>query len=183
MAVPGIWVTEGYWSSDVSDSLSVRPMMQVLAASKTADHVHRHINDPDDLVKALTLLGQRRQDRFSIAYIACHGSPGVISFGDDQISLEELADALPSGALESKTLHFGACSVLQDEAACRTLLEATGAKAITGFTQEVDWLESMALDLLMFNLFFQYERIGFFERAMKRNYGELVDKTGFTVFR
>lgn len=86
MAKPGIWVMEGYWSRDVNDVRTVRPMTQALADSKIANYVHRHINDVDDLINGLTLLGQRKQDKYNIAYLACHGSSGVIELSGDSMN-------------------------------------------------------------------------------------------------
>nr|WP_308212652.1 DUF6642 family protein [Nocardia zapadnayensis] len=184
MAKPGIWVMEGYWSRDVNDVRTVRPMTQALADSKIANYVHRHINDVDDLINGLTLLGQRKQDKYNIAYLACHGSSGVIELSGDSISLDELAGRLPkAGILESKLLHLSACSVLHDEDACKALLDTSGAQAITGFTKDVDWLESLAFELLMFNAFAGYQRLGNFVRSMNKNYGELSERLGFTVIR
>ena len=104
--------------------------------------------------------------------------------GLDTISLDELAGRLPkAGILESKLLHLSACSVLHDEDACKALLDTSGAQAITGFTKDVDWLESLAFELLMFNAFAGYQRLGNFVRSMNKNYGEFSERLGFTVIR
>lgn len=182
MPKPGIWLMEGYWSSSVSDVRSVKPMLQALSDSGIATFVHRHINDAEDLVKAMTLLGQKRQKKYDIAYLACHGEPGIVHIGDDAWTLTELADELPStGALEGKLLHFGSCSVLRNQRECRVLLKATGARAISGFTKDVDWFEPMAFELLMFQKYARYKRFGSFVNGIERDYGQLGDKLGFTI--
>ena len=91
---------------------------------------------------------------------------------------------LPSArSLESKIVHFSSCSVLQDEDACKAFLSMTGAKAITGFNRDVEWVESLAFEMLMFNTLVHYERFGNFYNEISARYGDLIDRLGFTVIR
>lgn len=183
MEKPGIWVAEGYWSSSVTDGRTVRPMMAMLEANDVAFSVHRQINDIQDLVNSLTDVGKREHAQYSIVYIACHGSSGAVAYGEESISLAELADALPDGILDSKLVHFGSCSVLDDEESIKTFQRSTGVRGITGYTLDVGWIESAAFELLMFQTLTRYSRLGWFEKAMARDYGDLTASLGFTVVR
>lgn len=184
MATPGIWLLENYWSDSYSDVRSVEPVIKSLERAKSAKVVHRQINDVEDLVKGLLVLGQKRNKRYEIAYIACHGSPGAVQIGDDSRDLSSLADELPEGqVLDGKLVHFGSCSVLRNRSQCRAFLDKTGAQAVSGFTKDVDWFESMAFELLMFQKFATYQRLGNFVNGMERDYGQLSKKLGFKIIR
>ena len=183
MGTMGIWVAEAYWSAATADSRTVRPIMEILSANDVATSVHRHMNDEQDLIKTLTTVGRRENDKYSTVYIASHGSPGTIDVGDDSISLTDLAGVLPGGILDGKLVHFGSCSVLRDEDSVSEFVSTTGARAATGFTTDVGWVESAAFDLLMLATYARYSSIGWFEKAMAREYGDLTTSLGFTVIR
>ncbi|MGW9827867.1 hypothetical protein ACUXNS_002900 [Brevibacterium pityocampae] len=72
---------------------------------------------------------------------------------------------------------------MQDEDACKAFLSMTGAKAITGFNRDVEWVESLAFEMLMFNTLVHYERFGNFYNEISARYGDLIDRLGFTVIR
>ena len=180
---PGIWAMEAPWSSRVTDVRSVTPVLQALQDAGVARHARLAINSREDFVTQLKRLGQKQHENYAIGYVAMHGSPGKVYAGRKAIDLMSLEDELPRGALSKKVLHFGSCSVLTDEMHQADLLRALGAKVITGFTQDVDWLESMAFELLLFDAFARYTRPSDAEKYIVKKHGQLAGRLGFVMMR
>lgn len=180
---PGLWVMEGKWSSRVSDFRSVDPVLRALGDAGVARHTRFAINDGDDFLQALTRWGQAQHDRYGIGYVAMHGGPGKVYPSRKQVNLMSLGSQLPPRALAGKVLHFGSCSVLEEPESRRPLLEAFGVRAITGFTKEVGWFESLAFELLLFECLAYYKRLHAAEAYMRKHYPELADMLGFVMVR
>ena len=108
----------------------------------------------DAFLNALTGWTEQTSD-YAILYISSHGFPGGITVGDDSVrdtvrlgqigDLLEAADVPNSGCL----LHFGTCSTQKlVSTGFRDFRERTGFEAISGYRRDVDWIKSMAFDLL-----------------------------------
>ncbi len=180
---PGIWAMEGSWSTRVTDVRTITPVLTALASTGAARHAHLHINDRADLVEAMTRWGQVQHKSYGIGYVAMHGSPGSVHIGRRRIDLAELAEELPRGRLASKVLHFGSCSVLEQESDRRDLVDAFGVRAITGFTTDVDWFESLAFEILLFDLMASYQRMDAVERYIQKEHGDFARRLGFVMAR
>ncbi|WP_439645559.1 DUF6642 family protein [Janibacter limosus] len=174
---------EAPWSSRVSDVRSVTPVLQALQDAGVARHTRQAINSRDDLVKQLKRLAQKQHEDYTIGYVAMHGSPGRVYAGRKSIELVGLEAELPQGALAKKVLHFGSCSVLTDEVQQGELLRALGAKVITGFTEDVDWFESLAFELILFEALAWYARPSDAEKYIAKNHGQLAGRLGFVMIR
>jgi len=49
---------------------------------------------------------------------------------------------------EKRIIHFGSCSVLKyDKDKIRDFMDKTGAAVVTGYTKDVDWIESAAFEM------------------------------------
>ncbi|SMC56804.1 DUF6642 family protein [Janibacter indicus] len=180
---PAIWAMESKWSPSVRDVRSVTPVLNALQAAGAARYAHVVINSPEDFDKQLKRLGQKQHEDFTIGYIAMHGSPGKVYTGRKSIDLVSTGQKLPSGALKKKVLHFGSCSVLTDEDQQQELLKALGAKAITGFTKDVDWMECLAFELLLFSALSYYQRSSYAETYIRKHHGEFAERLGFVMVR
>lgn len=180
---PGIWAMEARWSSRVSDVRSVTPVLEALQAAGVTRHAHHVINSREDFVKQLKRFGQKQHEDYTIGYVAMHGSPGKVYAGRKSIDLTHVGDELPRGVLAKKLLHFGSCSVLTDDMQQGEIFRALGAKVITGFTKDVDWLESMAFELLLFDAFASYRRPSDAEKYIFKNHGQLAERLGLVMMR
>jgi uncharacterized protein DUF6642 len=183
-AVPGLWTMEGAWSSSVRDVRTVRPVLQALRDMGQAKYAELRLNDPEDLLKQMIRWGQAQHSRFGIGYLALHGSPGKVYVGRRGVDLVELGNALPRRGLTSKVLHFGSCAVLDLPSKGRQeLRDALGVRALTGFTEYVDWVESLAFELLLFDVLASYKRLDAAEAYIKRNHGAFARRLGFKLVR
>ena len=78
---------------------SVTPALEALEAVGAARYAHVAINSPQDFISQLKRLGQKQHDRFTIGYIAMHGSPGKVYAGRKSIDLLSVGEELPPDAL------------------------------------------------------------------------------------
>lgn len=180
---PGVWCMEGAWSSRVTDVRSVGPVLSALEDAKQARQVRVHLNTPDDLAQALKRWTQNQHARYSIGYMALHGGPETIFTGRRQVTWRQI-EQWTEGSLTGKTLHFGSCSVLDTSPKRREEFRRnTGLKAVTGFTKDVDWFESLAFELLLFEALTHYTRLADVEKHLKSVAGSLWKRTGFVVVR
>jgi len=92
-----------------------------------------------------------------IFYLAFHGSPGAVTSPLESIDSAALCDAFTGYSGYPCLLYFGACNVLKGakgERFVRDLLEASGVRAILGYTTSVDWMDSLVVDMLFFYRFY-----------------------------
>jgi len=80
-------------------------------------------------------------------------------------------------------LHFGSCSTLKgDEALIRKFMRETDIKLVTGYCKDVDWVESAALDLIIFRRIQEYKKLKSFLNFINSTYQDLVEINGFEGF-
>lgn len=163
---------------------SVDPVLAALQQAGVAVHVKHHLNDRDDLVKQLRRWGQGQHDKYRIGYVALHGSPATVHIGRYVVRLHDICERIDRRKLRTKVLHFGSCSVLDmAEHEQAHLRRAMGVRALTGFTRDVDWFESMAFELLLFEALARYQRPSDAERYLRREHGALAERLGFVMVR
>ncbi len=158
MAIPRIWLMEGEWSNSVTDRSSVQPALSILEELKLAKLTRRHINREDDLVEELRKWGLKSNASYGVGYLALHGTPSSVYVRSEKVPLRHLADRLADldVDLTGRVLHMGSCAVLRRKEGAQKLLDATGLSLITGYTKNVDWVESMAFDLLLIGALTSY---------------------------
>lgn len=162
---------EGDSEADLTSATSVRPMLELLRDVADVEFVHKDIGTRTELEHYLRrwTTDDSSVEQFLTLYIALHGTKKaslsgweralIISHADDGVvSLRELATMLGDG-LAGVVVHLGSCSVLKEEEKllkdfCRT----TGIAALAGYTTDVEWMPSAALDLLFFSSIAPYSR-------------------------
>jgi hypothetical protein len=96
---------------------------------------------------------QRKYDRYPVLYLGFHGSPGKLRVGDRRaggVDLEWLEERL-EGACNKRIIHFGSCGTLAIHGnRLRSFLRRTGALAVCGYKEEVDWMLSAAFEIILF---------------------------------
>jgi hypothetical protein len=151
------WIFEGTWWRAREVPL-VLPFLQALQATKGGITLsHKTFRSGDDLRYWFKRIGRNER---AFVYIACHAKDGELQpvDGRSRMALDELLDAL-GGAREDAVefLHFGACQLIPRERRGDMLMKlarASGARWVSGYTLEVDWLASMLLDLAVISELF-----------------------------
>lgn len=169
-----VYIFEGTWWSK-KETPVVLSYFQALAASHgNIELSHRTIRSAEDIAYYMKTL--RKGDR-AFVYFACHGERLWLkpAGARSRISPDVLCSAL-SEAKEGAIgyLHFGCCEMIGESSESRRtslsrLMEASGARWVSGYSKQIDWLRSMLLDLALVSEFYSA-----FPRGRKRG-GPRVD--------
>jgi hypothetical protein len=171
----GIFAIEGEWRSDMRQSLSFRPIIELLAAlDGRISFVHRDAATREELFYYLDKWTQKRYSRYPILYLGYHGVQESILIGDGrcrdrQLNLSELAGQL-EGRCAQRIIFLGSCETMNmDARKLKTFLKQTGALAVCGYRERVDMLRSAAFELLLFHALLQNTLTIQGARATERN--------------
>ena len=186
------FILEGSWDR-ATEAPKVLPHVQALAATSGRFEVsHRTIRCADDVAFWIKKIPKGSR---SLVYFACHGSGlDLVPVGErSRIQRQELIEAL-KGAKEGAIafLHFGCCEMVDSarrHASLKELALASQAYWVSGYTKEIDWLQSTMLDLaLIGELYLAFARAGL-KRGPKlqknasqylENYNDLARRLGFS---
>jgi len=139
------------------------------------------VRDREDLLTDLAKLSSQSQyERYTLYFLASHGAEGTLSVGGS-VALSELHRV----DLDRRVLYMGGCSVARSRALeeFKELRASTRARAVCRFTQDVDWDESAAFELLLLN-WLAYEPSRWPLEALKtvgENYAGLARHLGFVA--
>ena len=154
--VHGVYCIEGDWWNRPIES-SVRPVMEMLKQWDPyfVPFIRRDVATRAEFDHYLLQWSTRKFSSYPVLYVALHGNHGVVSFGDGRktenvVELDEIAEVL-QGRCDGRILHFGSCDTVHVHGArLRSLLNVTGALAVSGYGGRLNWLEASALDALWF---------------------------------
>ena len=182
----GVFAFEGDPEVDLRARHSVRPVLQFLNDLEDLKFIHRDIGTPEELEFYVRKWTQAKYSEYQVGYFSFHGSPGALWFPDGRsagISLDDLADWI-NGRAKDRIIHFGACSVMRlGDRRLREFRETTGARAVTGYRTDVDWLEAMAFDALMLGMLGRYRQIHHAENYLRKIAGDLWNHLGAVIIR
>ena len=186
------YMLEGTWWSN-REVPQVLPFFKALENSGTRIKLsHRTFWNVNDIGYWVSKI---KKDERAFLYFACHGENQMLvpSDGRSPIKNDELLNALSNakpGAIEF--VHFGCCEMIDCNNRRESLenyLNATKAKWASGYSESVDWLQSMLLDLaLISDLAVPYHedgknknvKLSFRGRRFLKNYEQLVRSLGFS---
>lgn len=194
MTKPELIILEGAWF-DPHETPKVLPYFNALA--NTNDDIqlkHRTIRNAEDISHYVSRIEEGAQ---VMLYFACHGKDGKLAPDDEgqYVTESELLDALdqaPDGAISF--VHFGCCemvSKINRRKWHEDILEASGARWCSGYTQSVDWLPSTLLDMALVSEVFVPHRSASDGRsaplkkkadAFLKSYEQLARSMGFSAF-
>ncbi|HEX6247448.1 MAG TPA: DUF6642 family protein [Nocardioidaceae bacterium] len=180
-ATKGVFCLEGAWERRLDDRCSVLPTLELLERLGLARFIHRDVGTKEELFHYLNKWKQRGYSGYEALYFAFHGTKGGIAIGRGTITLDELAEHL-EGSAKGRIVYFGACNVMRDRSAVEAFAHMTKAKAVCGFTKEVDWVESSAFDLLLLDSLLDGKRIDARINTLRRRYPDLTRRLGFETY-
>ncbi len=186
---------EGDWNNDeLFDRTTVQPFLDCLAQLGgplgSLAVAHRHVEGVESLLRLTTSTLWKDSAVWDcpVYYLAFHGRKGRLSFAHNEAGVGVLRKAFDGFGAYPHLLYFGACSTLGGESGRRlaaSLLEHAGSRAIVGYTREVDWLDSMVVDLIFLRRFYADPAPW---KNMRRLYEDflrampLAVELGFTLF-
>jgi hypothetical protein len=149
----GIYCIEGLWDhGNIQDQSTVLPILDLLEKRGYCNYIYHDCATKSELEYFLEKWKNKKiQEKYPILYLAFHGDPGFIFLThEDKYSLAELADYL-NGRSIGKIIYFGSCSTLNiDKRKINSFLKKTGAIATIGYKIDIDWIQSAACDLFVF---------------------------------
>jgi uncharacterized protein YecE (DUF72 family) len=152
VALPGVLCLEGEWTDNLRNNQSVLPTLEHLKRLEQLDYIHRDVATREELAYYARLFARRagrEYANFTTVYLPMHGSPGALSLNSaETMTLAETAEQLGEAA-RGRFVYLGSCSSLRATSKVRAFLDASRASGVCGFTKDVDWLESSAVDLLL----------------------------------
>lgn len=177
-----IFCIEGDWGQGYEDCRSITTALDFLNASIGIHAIRKGCTNPEQFSNYLKDSLKDSYESFGIIYLAFHGSPGKLHINQHQkIDFSSIAATL-EGKARDKIIHFGSCSTLKLSGwDLRRFKKATGALAISGYSKEIDFIESTVLDILYFRKCQAYQKVSLISRDMHLHYGKLVRQMGFKM--
>lgn len=155
---PGVFAFEGEWNSNLKKRLSVRPLVKFLEDSQGVKTIYKDIGTREEFFFYLDRWLQPRYKDHPIGMFAFHGTARTLHLGDSKVTLDELASKI-DGRAKGRILYFGGCKILElpnDE--IEELRRVTRARAVVGYTKDVDFLESAAFELLLIDCLSTFDK-------------------------
>ena len=170
---------ESLWDDKTENRLNVIPLLEVISRSWGIKFSHLTCNTTEELNYNLHLLRKRN---YGILYLAFHGSPGKIHLhSGDEVSLAALSEMMGDKFIDW-IVHFGSCGTLRRQNDVYNFIDSTQISIATGFTRSVDWIESAAFELMLFQNFQSYKSPKVACKALLQKHQSLAEITGFTTF-
>jgi len=155
MKVKGIFCLEGDWWGRLARLSTVEPILKLLRRWNPyyVPYVHRDVATRAEFEHYIRKWTQRAAAKFPILYLAFHGDRSTLYLGDrrirrNHVALGELAEML-EGKCSKKVIFFGSCETLDLHGqSINAFIRKTGALAVMGYREKVDWLDSTAFEFV-----------------------------------
>jgi len=167
---------ESLWDGNIESRLSVVPLLELASRVDEIRFSYLTCNTEDELEHNLDKLKNKRG--YGILYLACHGKPGELVLDESSVDIQKLAGFMGDG-FTNWVIHFGSCSTIKIEhARLSRFIAATQVSMILGYRQDVAWIDSAAIDLLLFDGLQDYKDMRRFWGHFKHRYPDLISITG-----
>ncbi len=178
----GVMCLEGPWHDDLHRRGTVRPMLEMLESVGACSHIHRDVNTTEEARNLLRKWSQAKYSHWSVLYLASHGSKGQISFGREDVTLDELGEWL-EGRCTGRVVYFGACAVMRDSNAVAAFARRTKASHVLGYTTNIDWIDAAAFEVALLGALGKFRRTGdALNYVMHKGPASLADDLGFVRY-
>lgn len=177
-ALKNIVCLESLWNDDVEARLSMHPVLDVIAKSYGVKVTYLSCNTHEEFEFNLKMIRRRRNA--GVLYLAFHGASDCISLPDgNTLSFDKLAE-LMGQRFKNWVVHFGSCSTCNvDGNRLREFRQQTGVAAVTGYTENIDWIDAAALDMIVLRWLQEYKDMSAMRRRIEKDYTGLVERLGF----
>lgn len=100
------------------------------------------------------------------------------------IDLANEANKIEERLFDGHLVHFDACSLIKDsDSQIREFINLTGTSLVTGFSYDVDFIESLALEMIFIDYLGDYRQPYSAYKKIVKNHSELCKRTGFIAVR
>ncbi len=171
-------------NSLIEDSSSLNMLEQIrnIYGLKDFQFINRKCATIEELTFYLKKISLKKYDKFSIIYFSLHGSENYIKLAKKGLTLDELSVQVPN-CFQNKLVHFSSCETINlTEHELKKFSKKTNVLAVSGYTKEVNFLESVALEMLYFDWCQHEKDIKKIEKTINESYSGLVKRTGFKMY-
>jgi hypothetical protein len=146
----GIFCLEGFWYGDHRDEASVSPVLDLIKLYNNSPVIHHRCGTREEFLYGIKRWTTKSfHKKYPILYLAFHGQPGEVLVGDEAVDLEDLSRLL-EGHAKGTVIYFGSCSTLDvDGKRLQAFMKQSGAQAIFGYREDVDWLPSASFEIML----------------------------------
>ncbi len=174
------------------DRSSIEPALELVERCSGTRYEHRDVATEAEFEFFLDRYFRRGYKNFPILYLGFHGwcaedgNDAFLQIGDrTKVPLERIEQWI-DGRCQGRLVYFGACGVMKTNGnRLNRFVRNTRAVAIAGYREEVDWLESAALDTLALGRLqdaaFTKSSIGKYSRELAETASGLCKRLGFRV--
>lgn len=89
-----IYCLEGNWNKHPKSNQSIKPILDLLYSFSKVKYIYHKCPTKEDFIKGLETFTQKRYSNYTVLYIAYHGRRNRICFGNEYITLKEIANVL-----------------------------------------------------------------------------------------
>ena len=158
----GIYCLETDQWYGLKDKTSIEPALRMLERCQKVPFQHRDVATESEFVYFLMKFLQPGNNNYPVLYLGFHGygpengEDASIELGDGTyVSLEKLEKWI-DGRCIGGVIHFGSCGVMSAHGnRLNRFVKNTGAAAVCGYREDVDWLEAAAFEALMLGKLFE----------------------------
>lgn len=171
---------ESLWDGNIESRLSVVPLLELASRVDDVKFSYLTCNTEEELKYNLNKLKKRRG--YGILYLSCHGRPGELVLDQTSVEVEKLSQYMGDG-FANWVVHFGSCATINiPHARISRFIASTKVSMAMGYRTDVDWIDSAAVDLLLFDWLQEYRDMHRFWVYFKRRYRDLIAATGLRAF-
>ncbi|MGH7393059.1 MAG: DUF6642 family protein [Candidatus Rokuibacteriota bacterium] len=171
---------ESLWDGNIESRLSVVPLLELASRVDDVRFSYLTCNTEEELKYNLDKLKRKRG--YGILYLSCHGRPGELVLDQQGIEIEKLAHYMADG-FANWVVHFGSCATINiPQARISRFIASTRVSMVVGYKRDVDWIDSAAIDLVLFDRLQEYRHMHRFWETFKRRYRDLIGVTGLRAF-
>jgi hypothetical protein len=187
MACNGILCLEGDWDEGLARKRTVRPVLDLLKSQSDVPFIHRNASTRAEFTSVIRQWSLAKYRDYPILYLAFHGQAGCLQVEGVDVPMGDFHEFFKQPA-RGRVIHFGACQTIQtDKRALRNFLKRSHFSALSGFREDVDWLEACALELIVLSELAhrQITSQGLLaaHQAIRRKAGSLANLLQFRLFR
>ncbi|MYR07776.1 hypothetical protein GTV32_16360 [Gordonia sp. SID5947] len=149
--VSGVLCLEGDWESDdPTDRKTIEPALEMLERMGTFKLHHRNVNTVQELWRHLGNWDSRAFNDYRFLYLGFHGEPEILDIGGDPLGIDTLGAKL-EGHCDDRVIFLSSCGALKSsEESLKKFCKKTGADAVVGYTENVDFVEAAAFEMILF---------------------------------
>lgn len=187
----GVFCLEGDWWG-AKDATTVEPALELLSkvAGVSMPYAHRDVATIEEFKYYVERWTKKEFATHPILYLGFHGGDGGIWIGNGRkqqlVTIPELGDIIGEGGAKGRVVYFGSCDTLKEHGKrLDTFMRKTGVIAVCGYREGIEWVDSIAFEILALSSIQRHrlDRRGL--RAAKahlqRNHAAFVKKVGFRM--